>query len=140
MNLSHILYKIQYYDKEGMLLCPSFVESQELTVLALQLFGLKFDAQSYELVDPEPFSQATAKNNSETTKILRSKPVYIEDLIKQDNFKDEDENDYQDEAEKNVSEEDTAVNVEDDAVNFSSSYHALFESSGENEKEEDTYH
>ena len=137
MNSSHIIYKIQYHDKEEMLLCPSFVKNQELILLALQLFGLNFGAWGYELADPQGFSQTTAKNNSERKKTLRSKPVYIEDLAKHDYFKDKDENVYQDEADKNINEEDTTAKGEDDPENFFPSYHAFFESSGEDEKEEE---
>jgi len=98
------------------------VKNQELAVLAFQLFGLNFDAQSSEQF-----------REKEDTKIKTSL-VYIEDLAKHDYFKDEDENGYQDEADKN-SDEDSAVNGEDDAENFSPSDHVFFESSDEDDKE-----
>ena len=50
---------------------------------------------------------------SERKKILRPKPVYIEDLAKHDYFKDE--------AYKNISEKETAVNGKNDSENFSPS-------------------
>jgi len=89
----------------------------------LSFFCGKSRTNCHELTEPKGFPQTNANTNSERKKIQRSKPLNIEYLAKHDYFKDENENFYRDEAEKNINEGETAVNGEDDAENFSSSYH-----------------